>query len=60
MIDACASAGLCGLPVERILAGDEIERAAWLRIAQRAADLRVQLMKAEASHIAYALAKTMR
>jgi hypothetical protein len=60
VIDACAVAGLCGLPAERIIEGDEIERALWIRIAGRAGDLRAQLMRAQASHNAAEVSKLFR
>jgi hypothetical protein len=52
-----ATAGLCGLPVRRLVEGDEIERAMWVRVATRAAELRVQVMKAEAAHVAVAVSR---
>jgi hypothetical protein len=45
-------AALCGVPVRRIVEGDEIERAMWLAVTTRAAELRVQMMKAEAAYVA--------
>lgn len=60
MIDALAVAGICGLPVERIVDGDELERGIWLRAAKRAAEIRVQMMKAEASHVGAAVARAFR
>jgi hypothetical protein len=51
-VDTCAVAALCGVPAARILDGDPLERAVWLRVTARAAELRVQMMKAQASHTA--------
>jgi hypothetical protein len=45
------------VPLERVLAGDDVERAAYLRVANRAAELKVQLIKAEAAHIGVAVAQ---
>ena len=59
MMDALAVAALCGVPVERIVAGDRVERALWLRVTARAAELRVQMMKAEASHVGAAVARAL-
>ena len=57
MIDTLATAALCGVPVERIVEGDEVEAALWVEVTRRAASLRVQIMKAEASHVGAAVAK---
>lgn len=57
MIDTLASAALCGLPVERMVAGDRVEARLWSRVTVRAAELRVQMMKAEAIHIGNAVAR---
>jgi len=38
--------------VARIVEGDPIERAVWIRVTTRAAELRVQMMRAQASHTA--------
>jgi hypothetical protein len=51
-MEVCAVAALCGVPVERIVEGDEVTRAAYVRIAARAGELRQQLMKAQAAHTA--------
>jgi hypothetical protein len=40
------------VPVRRIVEGDDVERELWLAVTQRAGELRVQLIKAQASHIA--------
>ena len=50
-------AALCGVPVARIVAGDDVERALWLRVTERAAELRVQMMHASASHIGNEVAR---
>ena len=46
-------AALCGVPVDRLVRADAVERALWLAVTERASALQVQLMKAQASHIAY-------
>jgi hypothetical protein len=38
--------------VRRIVEGDEVEAALWLKVTYRAAELRVQMMRAQASFIA--------
>jgi len=55
-----ASAALCGVPVSRIVAGDDVERALWLRVTERATELRVQLMRANASHIGNEIARRLK
>ena len=45
------------MPVERIVAGDEIERALWLRVGERAAELHTQLLRAHASHVGNEIAR---
>jgi len=45
-------AALCGLPVQRLVEGDAVERELYLRVAQRSAALHVQMMKAQAAYIA--------
>lgn len=51
---------LCGVPVRRIVEGDEVERALWLRVTRRAAELRVQLIRAEAAYIGNEIARRFR
>jgi hypothetical protein len=48
------------LPAARIIYGDAVEAALWVRVTERAAALRVQMMKAEASHIAAAVSRLFR
>lgn len=50
MIEACALAALCGVPVAPIVYGDALERELWVAITSRAADLKLQIMKAQAAH----------
>jgi hypothetical protein len=57
VIQALAVAAVCGIPAQRITDGDEVERELWLAATARAADLRLQLMKAEAGHIANAVGR---
>lgn len=57
MIDTLAVAALCGVPVERIVAGDDVERALWLRVTERASELRVQLLRAHAGHVGNEVAR---
>lgn len=57
MIETLAVGALVGVPVARIVEGDPIEAALWAEVTRRAADLRVQMMKAEASHVGAAVAK---
>lgn len=57
MLEALAVAALCGLPVARIVGGDDVERALWLRVAERASELRQQLMRAHASHVGNEVAR---
>jgi hypothetical protein len=52
LIDTLAVAALCGLPVQRLVEGDAVERELYLRVAQRSAALHVQMMKAQAAYIA--------
>jgi hypothetical protein len=47
-----AVGSLCGVPVRRIVEGDEVEAALWSRATARAAELYVQMMKAQAAYIA--------
>lgn len=54
-----AVAALCGVPARRIIDGDDVERSLWLRVTARAAELRVQMMRAEASHIAQGVGKVL-
>jgi hypothetical protein len=56
-MDTCAVAALCGVPVARILDGDPIECAVWVRVTERAAELRVQMMQAEANYVGHAVAR---
>lgn len=56
-MEALAAAALCGVPVQRITDGDEVERELWLRVTARAAEVRVQLMKAQAAHTANAVGR---
>jgi uncharacterized membrane protein len=60
MTDSLAVAAMCGVPVERIVEGDEVERALWLRVTERASELTVQLIKAQASYNAEAVSKLFR
>ena len=57
MIDTLAAAGLVGVPVTRLVEGDEVEAALWIEVTRRASELRVQMMKAEASHVGAAVAR---
>ena len=52
MIGALAACALCGLPVERVVYGDALEAALWMRVAQAAVETRQTMMKAQAQHIA--------
>jgi hypothetical protein len=52
LIDTLAIAGVCGLPVDRMVYGDELEALFWLRVAESSAKLRADMMKAQATHIA--------
>jgi hypothetical protein len=52
-------AGLCGLPAERIIDSDPIERELWLRACVKASEMRAQMIKAEASHVGYYVAKAL-
>jgi hypothetical protein len=56
-LDTLAVAALCGVPVERIVSGDEFERALWRAGAARASELRAQLLRAHASHVGNEVAK---
>jgi hypothetical protein len=60
VIDTFAVAALCGVPVTRIVQGDDVERALWLRVTERASELRAQLMRAHASHVGNEIARRMR
>lgn len=60
MIASLAAAAMCGVPVERIALGDEVERALWLRVTNRASELKVQLIKAQASYNAEAISRLFR
>jgi hypothetical protein len=59
VIDAFAVGALCGVPVERAVRGEPLERELYLRVIARASELRVQMMKAEASHIGNAVGKAL-
>lgn len=48
MIETCAIASLCGVPPGPIIYGDALERELWARVVNRAADLKVQMVKAQA------------
>lgn len=52
MVDALAAAALCGVPAARVIDSDPLEWALWMRIIERAADARQQMMKAQAQLIA--------
>lgn len=60
LIDALAAAALCGVPVARIVAGDEAERAVWLMVTERAVAMRDQLTRAHASHVGNEIAKRLK
>jgi hypothetical protein len=47
-----AAGALCGVPVRRIVEGDEVEAVLWARVTERAAKLQVQMMRAQAGFIA--------
>jgi hypothetical protein len=57
VIETLAVAALCGIPVERIVAGDDVERTLWLAVSERASKLRGELMRAHASHIGNEIAR---
>jgi hypothetical protein len=57
VIDAFAVGALCGVPPERVVRAGPLERELYLRVIARASELRVQMMKAEASHIGNAVGK---
>jgi hypothetical protein len=60
MVDTLAVAALTGVPVRRIIEGDDVERALWLRVTERAGELHVQHMRAHASHVGAAVARSFR
>ena len=53
-------AALCGVPVARIVHGDVVEAALWLRVAARAAEVRQEMLKAQASHNAAQVSRIFR
>jgi hypothetical protein len=60
VIDTLAVASLCGVPVQRIVEGDAIERELWGRVTKRAGELHVQLMRNQAVYIANAVGDLFR
>ena len=60
MIDALAAAALCGVPVSRIVYGDLLEAALWLRVTGRAVEIRQDMLKAQASHNAAQVSRLFR
>jgi hypothetical protein len=60
VIETLAAAALCGVPVARIVAGDDVERALWLRVAERAIKLRGEISRADASHVGAAVARAFK
>jgi hypothetical protein len=45
------------VPVARIVHGDDVERALWLAVTERASQLHVQQMRAHASHVGNEVAR---
>ena len=60
MIETLAVAALCGVPAARIVEGDDVERALWLRVTERASELRQQLLRAHASHVGNEIARRLK
>jgi hypothetical protein len=44
VIERLATAALVGVPVERIVAGDEVERELWWKVTARAVELHNKMM----------------
>jgi len=57
VIETLAVAALCGVPVARIVEGDDVERALWLRVTERAGELRAQLIRTHAAHVGNEIAR---
>jgi hypothetical protein len=57
VFDTLAVAALTGVPARRIIEGDDVERAIWLKVAERAGELHVQLLRAHASHVGNEVAR---
>jgi hypothetical protein len=47
-----AVGALCGVPVQRIVEGDQVEVSLWSAVTARSAELYVQMMEAQAAYIA--------
>jgi hypothetical protein len=45
------------VPVERLVYGDELEAVLWVKVVERAAAMRQDMMKAQATHIAAEVSK---
>jgi hypothetical protein len=60
VIDTLAVASYCGVPVERIVRGESVERELWSRVTRRVGDLHIQLMKNQAVYNANAISEIFR
>ena len=49
-----------GVPVDRMVRGDELERELWARITTRAGELKMLMMRNQATLTANALARVFR
>lgn len=59
-MDTLAVAGLCGVPVARIVYGEPVERELWLRVTRRASEVKVLQMKNQAVYTANAIGNMYR
>lgn len=60
MIDTLAVAGLCGLPVARMVSAEPLEAVMWNRITSRAGEVKLQLIRYQANQIAVEVSKLFR